>query len=143
MPNKPAVTITRTATKNDKLVYVGLANRMIQYTKGSSRIVYIGTTGEGASRIAASAAHKAGALLGNHGITHLEFYVVTSSIKNGVQTWKSLERGLLITFREMFGAAPLENKTGQGMKWREDDNLFSRPRLKTVIEKYSKLKPAI
>lgn len=74
-PKLPAVTITREAVKSDKLVYFAVANKALSYPNGmKSRIVYIGTTKNGAHRMAASAASKALDMLGLHGIKHLEFF---------------------------------------------------------------------
>lgn len=139
--SKPAVTITRKAVKSKGLVYVAVANKKIRYPNGSSRIVYIGTTQGSAARIAASAAHKAQALLGFHGITHLEFFVVTSSAVGDVKTWEILERGLLIAFREMYGKPPVCNKTGLRTKWRDELKYFTLNGLNGVIQKYSELEP--
>lgn len=71
--NDPAITISRTATKATELVYVAVANKKNSYSRGKSKIVYIGQTKNGAERIAASAAAKAGDMLGLHGVTDLEF----------------------------------------------------------------------
>ena len=73
----PAVVVHRAAFKNKKLVYVGRANRRYRYPWGRSRIVYIGTTGNGASHVASSAAKKGEDLLFEHGIKEVEFSVVT------------------------------------------------------------------
>lgn len=137
--SKPAVTITRQAVKSAGLVYVAVANKAIKYANGKSRIVYIGTTQGSAGRIAASAASKAKALLGFHGIRHLEFYVVTSSGIGGVKTWKILERGLLIAFRERFGEPPQCNKQGLHTQWTNELEYFTRNGLDGVIMKYSNL----
>lgn len=135
--SKPAVTITRQATKVEGLVYLGVANRPYKYPGGRSRIIYIGTTKASARRIALSAAHKAGLLLGEHGITHLEFFVVHASRISGQETWKILERALIMTFRDRFGAPPRMNKQGTRMKWRDEHSYFTPRRLEGVIEKYS------
>ena len=134
--SRPAVTITRTATKSTELVYIGVANRQVRYSAGQSKIVYIGTTKNGADRIAASAAKKAKDMLEVHGITHLEFFVVTSSRKDGIKTWHKLERGLLLAFREKFGSQPQCNIAGKRMKWSDELTYFTRERLDGVIKKY-------
>ena len=134
---RPAVTITPPAVKTKTLVYIGVANKAMSYPKGRSRIVYIGTTETGATRIAHSAALKAQDLLPIRGISRLEFYVVTCKSVSSVKTWQKLERGLLITFREIFGKPPLRNKTGQAMRWRDENKYFTHDRLRSVIEKYS------
>ncbi len=134
---KPAVTITRTATNAKELVYIAVANKAVKYPMGKSRIIYIGTSKNGADRIAASAANKAKQMLGLHGVTHLELFVVTSTSKGGVKTWSKLERGLLLAFREMLGAPPECNIAGKKMKWTDELNFFTRARLDGVIRQYS------
>lgn len=70
----PAVTITRTATKSTELVYIAVANKPVKYPEGRSKIVYIGTTKNGAERIAASAAAKAKDILGIFGRISLRIF---------------------------------------------------------------------
>ncbi|TAK54741.1 MAG: hypothetical protein EPO24_12920 [Bacteroidetes bacterium] len=84
---KAAVTITRSAIKNDKLVYIAIANKPMDYNDGKrSRIVYIGTTQAGAKRIAQSAASKAENLLKEHGVKSLDFYTVSSKLRQGLKS---------------------------------------------------------
>lgn len=135
--NDPAVTISRTATKSSELVYIAVANKQLSYSLGKSRIVYIGQTKNGAARIAASAAAKAGDMLGLHGVKHLELFVVTSSSMASVKTWHKLERGLLLAFKDEFGEPPKCNVSGKGMVWTDELKYFTEGRLKTVIQKYS------
>jgi hypothetical protein len=133
----PAVTITRQAIDAAKLVYIAVANKLITYPQGQSKIVYIGTTKNGADRIAASAANKAKEMLGIHGVTHLEIFVITSTTQGDTKTWLILERGLLLSFRERFGVQPRCNIVGKSMKWSNETEYFTRGRLDRVIEKYS------
>jgi hypothetical protein len=135
--SNPALTITRTATQATQLVYVALANKKIKYACGDSRIVYIGTTKNGVERIAASAAQKAKEMLGLFGVTHLEFFVITSTSLAGIKTWHKLERGLLLAFREKFGEVPRCNIVGKNMKWTDELIYFTRSRLDGVIDQYS------
>lgn len=134
---KPAVIINRSAVATDRLVYLAVANKALKYRYGRSRIVYIGTTKAGASRIAASAAAKARAMLALHGVRHLEFHVVACPRRQKVQTWKKLERGLLLSFRQEYGEIPTCNTQGKRMKWRDERRYFTERRLRSVIEKYS------
>lgn len=135
--SKPAVTITRTATKASELVYIAVANKAIKYPSGSSKIVYIGTTKNGASRIAASAAAKANQMLGLHGVRNLELYVVTSSSMAKVKTWHKLERGLILAFKEIYGEPPKCNVVGKNMRWTDELEFFTHRRLTGVISQYS------
>jgi hypothetical protein len=135
--SKPPVTITRQATKVSELVYLAVANKPAKYPQGQSRIVYIGTTKNGAERIAASAAKKAKDMLGLFGVTHLEFYVVTSRAKGKIKTWHKLERGLLLAFRDSYGCQPLCNIVGKKLKWTDELDYFTCDRLCGVIAQYS------
>ena len=63
-----ALEVHRLAMTVDKLVYVLLTNRKLKYKYGKSRVAYIGTTKNGASRIMQSAATKAGQLLASYGV---------------------------------------------------------------------------
>jgi hypothetical protein len=136
-PRSPALTINRDAIKGDRLVYVAVANKKINYRFGGSRIVYIGTTRAGASRIAASAAAKASDMLALHGVKQLEFYVVTCRGRKRVQTWKKLERGLILTFRQMFGDPPRCNVQGKRMKWTDELYYFTEARLREIVKRFS------
>lgn len=132
-----AVTITRAAVKSEKLVYVAVANRPLKYQYGRSRIAYIGTTKNGAHRMAASAAAKALEMLDLHGIKDLAFYTVTCKSRQNVKSWAKLERALLLIFREKFGSVPECNTQGSRMKWKDELSYFARQRLEGVIEQYS------
>ena len=134
---RPAVTITPPAVRAKTLVYIGVANKALKYPAGRSRIVYIGTTQAGATRVAHSAALKARTLLPIRGISKLEFYVITCKSIPDVKTWLKLERALLIKFREMYGDIPTGNKAGKSMRWRDEIEYFTHYRLRSVIEKYS------
>ncbi len=132
--DRPAVVVHRAAFKDNKLVYVGRANRRYRYPWGRSRIVYIGTTKRGARRVASSAAKKGEDLLFEHGISEVEFSVVTCAKLQSVATWKKLERALLIKFREKYGAVPRGNFQGKKMKWDDEKDYFSHKRLDAVLE---------
>jgi hypothetical protein len=134
---KPAVIINRSAVATQRLVYIAVSNKALRYRYGRSRIVYIGTTRAGASRIAASAAAKAKEMLALYGVRHLEFHVVRCPRRQNVQTWRILERGLLLTFREEYGEVPSCNTQGKRMKWRDERKYFTGGRLRSIIEKYS------
>src|SRR5690606_24986532 len=113
------------------------SNKAFRYKYGKSRIVYIGTTKTGTSRIAQSAVDKSKELLTLHGIKQLEFYVVTCTSVRNLQSWKKLERALILTFRQMYGDPPKENKQGRKMKLGDEYKYFNRNQLEKVIQKYS------
>ena len=123
----------RLAIKVDKLVYVLLTNRKLKYTYGKSRIVYIGTTKKGASRIMQSAATKAGQLLAIHGVNSLEAHIITCSKRQSVQTWRKLERALLLEFRSRFGEVPKGNNQGKGIKEQDEFKYFQRSRIRSIV----------
>lgn len=137
-PSKePTVVIHRVAFKNEKLVYIARTNKKMPYPLGHSRIAYIGTTKKGARRVASSAAWKGEDLLWGYGIKHLEFNIIVCSKVQGVETWKKLERALLIKFRERFGSLPRANKSGKKMHWKDEKKYFSDSRLEKIINEYS------
>ena len=135
--SKPAIIITRRAVKAHKLVYVARANKRVKYRSGSSRIVYIGTTKAGAKRIAQSAASKADNLLQIHGIKTLDFFTVVCSPVPGLQSWKLLERALILRFRERFGDPPMSNIIGRKMKWDDELKYFTHKKLDEIIDEHS------
>lgn len=132
-----ALTISRSAVRAKKLVYIARASKKLNYPLEHSHIAYIGTTKRGANRIASSAAKKAEELLTEHGVKHLEFYVVRSGRRRNVESWKKLERALIITFRTMFGKPPKGNFQGAKMKWKDERNYFTRSALEKTINRYS------
>lgn len=130
----PAITINRTAFRDTKLVYLARTNKPNRYPWGRSRIAYIGTTKKGARRIASSAAARGEDLLEKYGMKHLEFYVVTCEKVPGVETWRKLERALLIKFRERYGSIPKANKTGTKIHWKDEQQYFRPERLDKILE---------
>ncbi len=131
---EPVISITRKAFRETKLVYIARANKPRKYPWGKSRIVYIGTTKTGAGRMASSAVWKGEDLLFDHGIKHLDFYVITCARRRNVASWRKLEKALLIKFRETFGSVPRANTVGKGMRWDDEKEYFSDDRLDEVIE---------
>jgi hypothetical protein len=134
---KPAISIARRAFRKRKLVYLARANKKRKYPWGRSRIVYIGTTRQGAGRIASSAVWKGEDLLFDFGIRHLEFHVVTCASRQSVASWRKLERAMLIRFKETFVAVPRANTVGKHMHWDDEKRLFSTDRLDQVIQFFS------
>jgi hypothetical protein len=129
-----ALIINRVAFRDKKLVYVARTNKKFRYPWGRSRIVYIGTTRKGARRIASSAAWKGADVLFKHGAKHLELIVVICGKTQSVETWKKLERALIIRFREKLGAPPEANNTGHNMRWRDERHYFTNKNLDKIID---------
>ena len=135
--NRLALKITRDALDTRKAVYIAKANKKIKYQWGKSFIAYIGETSIGTKRIATSAAERAPEVLKDHGIKHLDFYVIKWTGRQSVKTWEELERSLLITFREIYGETPKCNEQGKKLDALKKSEHFREPRLKKIILKYS------
>jgi hypothetical protein len=133
---KPALVISRPAFVAEKLVYVAVANKALNYPHGKSCIAYIGTTESGAKRIAESAAKRAQDLLALHSVTSLSFFVVTCSPRKGVKSWRKLEVGLILAFKYLYGTVPRCNTVGKTQAWSDELEYFTRSRLETILKKY-------
>lgn len=132
---KPVLVIRREAILNDKLIYLAISNKRHKYPHGrSSRVVYIGTTKNGATRVAASAAGKASDFLRQHGMKELTFFIVTCQPRKNVRTWRKMERAFLLTFRSIYGQVPLYNKQGSRMSERDEFKLFSRAAIENKLK---------
>ncbi len=130
----PAMTATRVSVGNQKLVYVLVADHRIRYESGRSRIAYIGTTQNGASRIASSIAARAPDILAIHGVRSFTARIVTCQPRQNVKTWRVLERALLLAFRAQFGEVPACNTQGKRMRERDEfDWFFKRTRIDDII----------
>ena len=106
------LTVRRSSRWHKKLVYILLANRSYKYPSDKrSRIIYIGTTGKGAGRPAASAVHKATEAFAQlHGVKEIEVHIATCRGRKSTRTWEHLESALLATFRDIHWALPKYNK---------------------------------
>lgn len=126
---KPLLTMVRSKQWTKKMVYILLANKAYKYKNGRSRIVYIGTTAQGAGRPAASAVNKAAEAFGTlRGVKRLEAHIVTCSRRKALQSWLYLESALLHTFRKEYFELPKYNK----QKGRPSE-LFKRSALEKLI----------
>jgi hypothetical protein len=132
--SEPSLTIHRDAFYDDKLVYLARANRKFSYVWGKSNVGYIGTTKNGAWRIASSAAHRGWTLFDERGVKSLDFHVVTCTPIPGMKSWKKLERALLIRFCERYGDIPWANKQGLGLDWENELDYFSIRQLDDIID---------
>jgi hypothetical protein len=129
----PALEVNRIAISDLKLVYIICANRKIQYPTGRSPVVYIGTTKNGISRVAESAAFHSESILSLHGVNSFAVRVVTCRVRRGVRTWRKLEDAFLLAFRDMYGAAPYCNSTGTGYVETNEYDVFARKRVKDIL----------
>jgi hypothetical protein len=126
------LTCTRAALGLDEVAYVIVADRRQAYPTGTSRIVYIGTSGRGLSRMAASAAARAPAALELPGVRRVHV-VPVSYRRREVAANLLLERALLATFRDAFGDLPALNRRGGVMRLDIAFSVFSRARMRTAL----------
>jgi hypothetical protein len=106
---KPAMTVYRRVLKHRKLVYILAARNSLKYKDGRSRILYIGTTKKGISRIAASVAHRSKKILKQRGVREMDVHVVSCEARPGLKSWGLLERALVAQFRSRYWNVPLCN----------------------------------
>jgi hypothetical protein len=130
----PAMAVTRVAGSPKNLCYVVTANKIVAYRSGRSKIVYIGATDEGIARLVNSVASRTEEILSNHDLTHFEAHVITCKSLPRVDTWRKLERALLLTFRDLHGEQPLCNRHGAGLQEEDEFSYFARERVLNVLE---------
>jgi hypothetical protein len=129
-----AIRVERISIGNQKLVYVLLADKKIRYKEGRSRIVYIGTTKNGIDRVAQSVAARADEIFKQRGVMEFNARIETCGPRQRVKTWHKLERALLLTFNSIYHQVPLCNGTGHRLVETGEFRLFSKKRLRDVIE---------
>lgn len=135
---EPALIADRVTVGKDKLVYVIIADKRLSYPNGNSKIVYIGTTKKGISRVAASAALKVNEALKKYsGIKKLTVRIVTCKPRQKVRTWFALERALLTAFRLRYGKLPKSNLKGEKLNPDVVFTLFARKRMGEIIDDLS------
>lgn len=132
-----AIVARRVILRDEKLVYVLVANKKLQYKVGRSRVVYIGTTKNGGERIAQSVATRAGRILGLHGVTEFEARTVSCRPRQRVKMWHKLERAMLICFREMFGEVPECNVHGKNFTQTDEFLYFAKTGIMRVLDDLS------
>jgi len=133
---EPALIVTRDAVNAEKLVYVARANKKFSYHLQKSSIAYIGTTKNGIDQITGSAADKARDLLEHHGVERLSFFVVTCRPEKNVQSWKYLEKALIIRFREIYGEVPIANDVYKNAPRGKEFDYFTDDSLDKVLDMY-------
>lgn len=131
---RPALHVTRVSLDNKKMVYVIVASKKLRYRHGTrSQIAYIGTTRNGASRMAQSAASLTDRVLRRHGVKSFDVRVITCHPRQGVKTWRKLERALLLVFRETYGRVPECNTQGKRIRELDEFKYFSKERLRKML----------
>jgi len=129
-----ALVARRVILRNEKLVYVLVANKKLDYTNLRSRVAYIGTTKKGGARIAQSVAARSETILRLHGVTAFEARTISCRPRQHVKMWCKLERALLLSFLEIYGEVPRCNVQGKNYTERDEFDYFTKSRLKRVLE---------
>ena len=133
----PALLARRIILRHEKLVYILVADRKLNYENGRSKVVYIGTTKLGGARIAQSVATRAESILTRHGVMEFEARTVTCRGRQRVKMWRKLERALLLMFKEVFDEIPKCNIHGKNYRETDEFEYFAKSRLKRVLEDVS------
>jgi hypothetical protein len=76
-------------------------------------------------------------ILSLHGVRTFQARIVTCKPRSGVETWKKLERAMLLKFREIFGEVPECKFKGKKMKGSDEFRYFGNTGVKKVIDKLS------
>lgn len=134
LKRQPAFTVSRVSIGDDRLVYVMVAIRKIEYESGRSRVVYVGTTRNGVFRITSSIAERAEDILLEEGVESFDVRVVTCRPRQGVKMWHKLEQAMLVVFREQYGESPLCNNDSAGKNEGNVFEFFSRARIARILE---------
>ena len=93
-------------------LYIFLLSINLMPTSAASlRVVYIGTSKNGATRVAQSSADKGKKYLEDHGIRTLSAYIIAVPGKSKVtKIWKKLEDAMILAFIREYGAKPDANR---------------------------------
>ena len=129
-----AMEVTRVSVGKKRLVYLILAEKPLKYSWGRSRVAYIGTTKKGMGRIAQSVAARAKDVLGLYGIRRFHVRILTCAPRPNVETWKKLERAMLLVFRHKYREVPKCNKIGKNTRFRDEGKYFRLDRLEHLLE---------
>jgi len=76
--------------------------------------------------------------IGSHGLTDIEFYVVSSTGRKRVPSWEVLERALILLFKRLYGAIPKVSTRCKGNieNWQKDLDRFNESTLRLYLEQY-------
>ncbi len=136
LQTQPILRLSRKGTNERKLVYFIVVPKPLRYPLGKSRIVYIGTTGQGLDRIAKSTAYRARYVLRIRGVKSFDVFIATCTRRPRVKTWEQFERALLVLFRQVYGRPPRCNELGKRTREGQLFNLFNRTRLKSILKEF-------
>lgn len=133
----PVMEVHRKVLDHQKVVYLLVANRAIKYTRGRSRIAYVGTTSKGIQRVASSVAHRAASILSGHGLSSMKIYIVTCRPQRNVRTWTLLEKALIAQFVQWFWQPPRCNSQGMNFHWTPKlDRYFSKKAIDNILGEF-------
>ena len=132
------LSVQRSSRWNNRMVYILLANKAFKYASGRrSRIIYIGTTGKGAGRPAASAVDKASDAFSDlHGVKTIDVHIATCRGRKRMKTWEHLESALLATFRDLHYELPIYNKRKGSVRFIEDIRHFRPKALQELVKRF-------
>lgn len=128
-----AMSIERGALKRSRLVYFLLANKKLKYQNSRSKIIYIGQTQSGIKRIAESAARST-SVLQKHGVNTVQVYTVACQPRQNVNSWRKLERAMLLEFRCLYGNVPMYNTQGKNYTEQDEFRYFSRTKIRKILQ---------
>ena len=137
LPREEAIRVTRVSIKSKSLCYFLIADKAQPYGKKRSKIVYIGTTEKGVTRIARSIGGKADKTLKLRGVKTFQVRVAMCKDHEEHSTAKKLERCLLLAFKGYFDSLPKFNVQGKGFKEGDDFDWFRRKRVLNIIKELS------
>lgn len=109
LSDPPAVTVNPSVTWHGNLVYFIASDSLIRYPIRKSRILYIGTTNQGSTRVFSSIAAHVGEAFRIRNVRKLTVHCVSCKRVRNVKTWRKLERACLLAFRERHGSVPKLN----------------------------------
>jgi hypothetical protein len=135
----PLLIVQKSSRWKKKMVYILVADKSYKYNSGRrSHIIYIGTTGKGVHRPAASAVEKASDAFSElRGVKKIGVHVATCRGRKRIRTWEDLESALLATFRELYWGLPKYNKRRGSVDNIEDIHLFRLKALQKLILQFS------
>jgi len=113
LASKSAMTVHRRILTKDRIVYLLVGKKPFKYKRGRSRIAYIGTSRQGAQRIANSAGYRADEVFSKRGSKQMEVFIASCAGIPGLKSWGYLERAFLALFYARYKSLPLCNKRGR------------------------------
>ena len=133
LSRQPAMRMTRAGLAHEHVVHVLVTRTPVKYPRGRSRVVAIGMSHHGVASVASSLARRAEEILVRRGISECDVRVVTWRGRRRARAWETLERAMLLVFRETFGEMPIGNTQGKSLREQDEFQYFSRQSVRNVI----------